>query len=152
MHRILVKLFVIVVSSQCCIIIYIIVVNSALDFNLSHVRLVHAQGTELKEVGAQQRFREEARCVVLSANEFDTGLAALGIVTMLEESNIEVLVSPRSFRIVRGEGASQVAAVNWRRRNEHSIRPMGLAAVRCDWGLLPLRSRQGTTRLVLTPT
>ena len=104
--------------------IYIIVVNSALDFNLSHVRLVHAQDTELKEVGAQQRFREEARYVAISANEFDTDLAALGVVTVFEESNIEVLAFPQKVPdCYRGEDASQVAAVDWRRRNEHSIRP-----------------------------
>ena len=50
--------------------IYIIVVNSALDFDISHARLVHAQGTELKEVAVHHRFREEeVRYAVLSANE-----------------------------------------------------------------------------------
>ena len=43
---------------------------------------------------------------------------------MFEESNAEVLVSPRSFRIVRGADASQVATVDWRRSNKRSIRPM----------------------------
>jgi hypothetical protein len=83
-----------------------------LDFDLRHVRLIHAQGTELEKVGAQQRFREEVRCVVLSADEFDTDLAAFDVATMLEESNnAEVFVSPRSFRIVRGENASKVSTL-----------------------------------------
>ena len=46
-----------------------------------------------------------------SADEFDTDLAAFDVVTMLEESNAEVLVFPRSFRIVRGEDASQIVTV-----------------------------------------
>ena len=38
--------------------------------------------------------------------------------------------------------------VVWRR----TTTPQGLAAVRCDYGLLPLRFHQGTIRLVLRPT
>ena len=71
-----------------------------LDFDFRHVRLIHAPGTEFEKVATQECFREEARHVVLSADEFDTDLAAFDVVTMLEESNVEVLVfSPRSFRI-----------------------------------------------------
>ena len=65
-----------------------------LDFDSRHVRLVHAQGTKLEKVGAQERFREEVRYVVLSADEFDTDLATFDVVTMLEESNVGVLVFP----------------------------------------------------------
>ena len=43
---------------------------------------------------------------------------------MFEESDVEVLVFTRSFRIVRGEDASQVAAVDWRWRNEDGVRPV----------------------------
>ena len=95
-----------------------------LDFDFRHVRLIHAPGTEFEKVGAQKRFREKVRHVALSADEFDTDLAAFDVVTMLEESNLEVLVLPKSFRIVRGENASLVVTVEWRRRNEHSIRPV----------------------------
>ena len=47
---------------------------------------------ELEKVGAQKCFREEARYVAHSADEFDTDLAAFDVVTMFEESNVEVLV------------------------------------------------------------
>ena len=104
-----------------CVCVYNRSLLARLDFDFRHVRLVHAQGTKLEIVGAQERFRGQARYAALSADEFDTDLAAFGVVTMLEESNVEVLVSPRSFRIFRGQDASQVAAVEWRRRNERSI-------------------------------
>ena len=91
---------------------------------MRHVGLVHAPGTKLEKVGKQKRFREEVGCVALSAALFDTDLAAFDVVTMFEESNVEVLVFPRSFRIVRGENASQVTTVEWRRRNERSVWPM----------------------------
>ena len=74
-----------------------------LDFDLRHVAFVHAPRTELEKVATQECFREEVRHVVLSADEFDTDLAALDVVTMFEESNVEVLVFTRSFRIVRGK-------------------------------------------------
>ena len=74
-----------------------------LDFDFRHVGLVHAQGTKLEKVGAQERFREEARHVFLSVDEFGTDLAAFNVVPMFEEANIEVLVFLRSFRIVRGD-------------------------------------------------
>ena len=38
-----------------------------LDFDLRHVALVHAPGTELEKVATQECFREEARHVALSA-------------------------------------------------------------------------------------
>ena len=63
-----------------------------IDFN--HVRLVHAQGTKLEEVVAQQRFREEARYVALNADNFDMDLAVLDVVTMFEKLNIKVFVPP----------------------------------------------------------
>ena len=66
-----------------------------LDFDFRHARLIHAPGTELEKAGAQKRFREKVRHVAFSANEFDTDLAAFDVVTMLEESNVEVLVFPR---------------------------------------------------------
>ena len=40
---------------------------------------------QCEKVGAQQRFREEARYGALSADEFDTDLAAFDVVTMFEE-------------------------------------------------------------------
>ena len=95
-----------------------------LDLDLRHVALVHAPGTELEKVATQECFREEVRHVVLSADEFDTDLAALDVVTMFEESNVEVLVFTRSLRIVGRKGASQVFAVEWRRRNKDGVRPM----------------------------
>ena len=67
-----------------------------LDFDLRHAALIHAPGTELEKVATQERFREEARHVVFSADGFDTDLAAIDVVTMLEESNVEVLVLTRS--------------------------------------------------------
>ena len=66
-----------------------------LDFDFRHARLIHAPGTELEKADAQKRFREKVRHVAFSANEFDTDLAAFDVVTMLEESNVEVLVFPR---------------------------------------------------------
>ena len=98
--------------------------TARLDVDLRHVRLIHAQGTEFEKIRAQQRFREEARYVSLSADKFDTDLAAFDVVAMFGESNDEVFVPPRIFRIDRSEDASQVVTVDWRRRNEHSIRPM----------------------------
>ena len=95
-----------------------------LDFDFRHVGVIHAPGTKLEKAGAQKRFREEAIHVALSADEFDTDLAAFDVVTMFGESNVEVLVFPRSFRIVRGKNASQISTVEWRRRNEHGVRPM----------------------------
>ena len=95
-----------------------------LDFDFRHVRLTHAPGTEFEKVGAQKRFRKKKWHVVLSANEIDTDLAAFDVAMMLEESDVEVLVFPRSFRIVRGEDASQILAVKWRRRNKDGVRPM----------------------------
>ena len=65
-----------------------------LDFNSRHVGLVHAQGTRPERVGTQERFREEVGYVALSADEFDTDLAAFGVVTMFKESNVECLFSP----------------------------------------------------------
>ena len=95
-----------------------------LDFDFRHVRLIHAPGMEFEKVGAQKRFREIVRHVVLSADVFDTDLAAFDVVTMLEGSNIEVLVFPRSLWIVRGEDASQIVTGEWRRRNKGGVRPM----------------------------
>ena len=46
-----------------------------LDFDLRHVALIHAPGTELEKVATQKRFREAARNVVFSADELDTDLA-----------------------------------------------------------------------------
>lgn len=105
----------------------IIFLIARLDLDLRHVTLVHAPRTEFEKVATQECFREEARHVVLSADEFDTDLAALDVVTMFEESNVEVLVFPRSFRIVRGEDASQIATVEWGRRNKDGLRPMQCA-------------------------
>ena len=104
--------------------IEILFLMARLDFDLRHVALVHAPGTELEKVATQECFREEVRHVVLSADEFDTDLAALDVVTMFEESNVELLVFTRSFRIVRGEDASQVVAVDLRRRNEDGVGPV----------------------------
>ena len=95
-----------------------------LDFDFRHARLGYAPGTEFEKVGAQKRFREEVRHVALSADEFDRDHAAFDVVTVLEESNVEVLVFPRSFRIVRSEDASQNVTVEWRRRNKDGVRPM----------------------------
>ena len=69
-----------------------------------HVALVHAPSTKLKEITTQQCLREEVRHVVLRAYEFDTNLTALDVITMFEESNVEMLVLARRFRIVRGGG------------------------------------------------
>ena len=66
-----------------------------LDLDLRHATLVHAPRTEFEKVATQECFREEVRHVVLSADEFDTDLAALDVVTMFEESNVEVLVLTR---------------------------------------------------------
>ena len=40
-----------------------------LDFDFRRARLIHAPGTEFEKAGAQKRFREKARRVVLSADE-----------------------------------------------------------------------------------
>ena len=91
---------------------------------MSHSLMHHAPRTELEKAATQEFFREQARNVALSANELDADLAAFGVVTMFEESDVEVLVFTRSFRIVRGENASQVSTVEWRRRNNGGVRPM----------------------------
>ena len=78
----------------------------------------------LRKSERSSAFVKKVRHVALSADEFDTDLAALGVVTMFEESDVEVLVLPETFRLVRGEDASQVVTVDWRRRNERSIRLM----------------------------
>ena len=93
-----------------------------LDLDLRHVALVHAPSTKLEEITTQQCLREEVRHVVLRAYEFDTNLTALDVITMFEESNVEMLVLARRFRIVRSENASQIIAVDRRRRNEDCIR------------------------------
>ena len=95
-----------------------------LDLDLRHVALVHAPSTKLEETTTQQRLREEVRHVIFSAYEFDTNLTALDVITMFEESNVEMLVLARRFRIVRSENASQIIAVDRRRRNEDCIRPV----------------------------
>ena len=83
--------------------IEILFLMARLDFDLRYVAFVHAPRTELEEVATQECFREEVRHVDLSANELDADLAAFDVVTMFEESNVEVLVFTRSFRIVRGK-------------------------------------------------
>ena len=95
-----------------------------LDFDLRHVAFVHAPRTELEKVATQECFREEVGHVDLSANKLDTDLTAFDVVTMFEESNVEVLVFTRSLRIVGRKDASQVATVEWRRRNKDGVRPM----------------------------
>ena len=102
--------------------IEIIFLIARLDLDLRHVALVHAPSTKLEEITTQQRLREEVRHVLFSAYEFDTTLTALDVITMFEESNVEVLVLARRFRIVRSEDASQIIAVDRRRRNEDCIR------------------------------
>ena len=102
--------------------IEILFMMARLDFDLRHVALVHAPGTELEKVATKECFREEVRHVDLSANKLDTNLAAFDVVTMFKESNVEVLVFTRSFRIVRGKDASQVVTVEWRRRNKDGVR------------------------------
>ena len=96
-----------------------------LDFDhLRHVAYVHAPRTELEKVTTQEWFREEVGHVDLSANRLDTDLTAFDVVTMFEESNVELLVFTRSLRIVGRKDASQVATVEWRRRNKDGVRPM----------------------------
>ena len=92
-----------------------------LGLDLHHVALVHAPSTKLEEITTQQCLREEVRHVVLRAYEFDTNLTALDVITMFEESNVEMLVLARRFRIVRREDAAQIVAVDRRRRNEDCI-------------------------------
>ena len=104
--------------------IEILFLMARLDFDLRHAAFVHAPRTELEKVTTQECFRGEVRHVDLSANELDTDLAAFDVVTMFEESNVEVLVFTRRFRIVRGKNASQVATVEWRRRNKDGVGPM----------------------------
>ena len=86
-----------------------------LDFDLRHVALIHSPGTEFEKIATQERFREEVGNVDFSADELYTNLSAFEVVTMLEKSNVEVLIFTRSFRIVRGEDASQIVTVEWRR-------------------------------------
>ena len=90
----------------------ILFLMARLDFDLRHVALIHAPGTEFEKAATQERFREEVRHVDFSADDLDTNLSAFDVVTMLEESNAEVLVFTRSFlRIIRGEDASQIVTV-----------------------------------------
>ena len=78
--------------------IEILFLMARLDFDLRHVALIHAPGTEFEKVATQERFREEARHFVISADEFDTDLAAFDVVTMMfEESNVEVLFFYQKF-------------------------------------------------------
>ena len=93
------------------LVIEILFLMARLDFDLRHVAFVHAPRTELEEVATQECFREEVGHVDLSANKLDTDLAAFDVVTMFEESNVEVLVFTRSFRVVGRKNASQVATV-----------------------------------------
>ena len=74
--------------------IEILFLMARLDFDLRHVALVHAPGTELEKVATKECFREEVRHVDLSANKLDTNLAAFDVVTMFKESNAEVLGLP----------------------------------------------------------
>ena len=104
--------------------IEILLLMARLDFDLRHFAFVHAPRTELEEVATQECFREEVGHVDLSSNELDTDLTAFDVVTMFEKSNVGVLVFARSFRIVGGKNASQVATVEWRRRNKDGVRPM----------------------------
>ena len=102
--------------------IEIIFLIARLGLDLHHVALVHAPSTKLEEITTQQRLREEVRHVIFSAYEFDTNLTALDVITMFEESNVEMLVLARRFRIVRREDAAQIVAVDGRRRNEYCVR------------------------------
>ena len=84
-------------------------ITARLDIDFGYVRLtfMHQARNLRKSVRRSAVVKKPGTLpLVLSADEFDTDRAAFGVVAMLEESNVEVLVSPRNFRIVRGENAS----------------------------------------------
>ena len=96
--------------------------QSELHLDFGHFYLVHAKSTKLKEIGTQHSLRKEVGNVLLSSDKLDSELSTFGIVTVLEESHLHVLVFAGSLRIVRSKDRSQVATVQWRWRNECSIR------------------------------